>query len=86
MTLKHVISIVDVYSACPEKLTSALPRLMSLSNVVNNELKYEEQLLQLLGTMDAILSMSHKPHTVTNDQTSLPTSSANLTEQGIPVS
>jgi len=51
--------IVDVYTEHPDRLSSVYSRLIALSNVINNELKYEEQLMQLLGTMDTILCMSN---------------------------
>ena len=76
--------VVDIYSEYPDRLESVLPRLMSLSNVVSNELKYEEQLLQLLGTMDAILSMSHKAHqNTTNSEMSMPSKSNKVNELGL---
>ena len=77
--------IVDLYSEFPDRLASVHPRLMSLSNVVNAEVKYEEQLLQLLGTMDSIFSMSHKPQqAVTNPQMSMPPKSSDVTDLGLP--
>lgn len=69
--ISHVIPALfyftDVYADHPDRLSAVLPKLMALSNVVNNEIKYEEQLMQLLGTMDAILSMSHNPKQITTD-------------------
>ena len=72
----------DVYGEHPDRLNSVLPKLMTLSNVVNNEIKYEEQLMQLLGTMDAILSMSHNPQQSTTD-TSVNDKSLDIT-QSVP--
>ncbi|XP_067928727.1 U3 small nucleolar RNA-associated protein 15 homolog [Watersipora subatra] len=70
--------ILDVYSESPDRLATLIPRLMSLSHVVNSEVKYEEQLLQLLGTMDAILSMSHNhQYSDTNNMCLLDKSSDN---------
>lgn len=63
------VFVSDVYEEQPDRLSAVLPKLMALSNVVGSEIKYEEHLMQLLGTMDAILSMAHKsqsPH-VSND-------------------
>ena len=50
--------IVDIYGSRTDRISGLVGRLQALKGVVDSELKYEEQLLQLLGAMDSIFSIA----------------------------